>query len=67
MVTAIGAGFLDMRADYLEINDDSETSGQAFISYLTGFFGWGSSKSDSRLQQRGNDWDKGMEDALAEM
>ncbi|KAM3583071.1 hypothetical protein VKS41_004824 [Umbelopsis sp. WA50703] len=67
MVTAIGAGFLDMRADYLEINDDSETSGQAFISYLTGFFGWGSTKTDSRLQQRGNDWDKNMEDALADM
>jgi hypothetical protein len=67
MVTAIGGGLLDMRADYLEIKDDAETSGQALLSYFTGLFGWGLSKSDSRLQFRNNDWDKEMEEAIAEM
>lgn len=67
MVTAIGAGFLDMRADYIEIKDDSEASSTAFISYFTGLFGWGLSKSESRLQLSSNDWEKEMDEALAEM
>ena len=67
MVTAIGAGFLDMRADYLDIKDDSETSGQALLSYFTGLFGWGLSKSDSRIQFRSNAWEKEMEETMANM
>jgi hypothetical protein len=67
MVTAIGAGFLDMRADYIEIKDDSEGSSTALFSYFTGLFGWGLSKSDSRLQLGSNDWEKEMDEALAEM
>ncbi|KAI9288403.1 hypothetical protein BC943DRAFT_154840 [Umbelopsis sp. AD052] len=68
MVTAIGAGFLDMRADYIEIKDDSESSSTAMLSYFTGLFGWGLSKSESRLQfGSNNDWEKEMDEALAEM